>query len=144
MKKLVAALQRAHSGELAAYHAYEGHWRSLKSQDEARHIRAMQRDELRHISQIRKFLFTLGAKPNKFRDGIFWIVGKTASVLCYVSGYNAPMYGAELIERFGASEYSRLSSLAYANRQFSMSSRLKEMAAVEAAHEWYLQTRRKK
>ena len=41
-EKLIALLQLAYSGELAAAHAYRGHWHSVRQSDERESIRKIE------------------------------------------------------------------------------------------------------
>lgn len=45
-QKLVALLQLAYSGELAAAHAYHGHWRSVSDADERGRTAEIEQEEL--------------------------------------------------------------------------------------------------
>lgn len=138
---LTSQLQKAYAGEVAAYHAYEGHWRSVKDPVVAKHIRAIQRQELQHIAEIKRSLKELGGNPNWVLIYLFWVIGKTVSALCYVSGQKLPMLGAAFIEYIGETNYRKMSKEAYDLGLFRLHYRLLSMAAVESAHKWYLESR---
>src|ERR1700674_5966513 len=102
MKEFIKMLQQAHAGELAAYYAYEGHWRSLKDQKQRDAIKSIQKDELDHIRYLKTLLDVYDAQPSRIRDFIFTMVGKSASLMCYIAGWYFPMSGARFIENIGA------------------------------------------
>jgi len=74
-QKLIAILQLAYSGELAAAYAYRGHWHSVRRQDEREAIRTVEEDEWRHRSLIGEMLNKLGSGPNKNREVRATIIG---------------------------------------------------------------------
>ena len=55
-RELIALLQLAHSGELAASLAYDGHWRSVRDPAERREIHEIEREELEHRARVRQML----------------------------------------------------------------------------------------
>ncbi len=130
-------LQNAHAGEIAAYRAYEGHWRSLKNIEESAQVKLIQKEELEHIHLIEEFLEDLGAKPNKFLDFIFSLIGRFLSAGCYVSGYFAPMYVARIIERIGKNNYNLMADEAHRLGLYTMCLFLRDMSEVEEDHEKY-------
>lgn len=127
-------LQKAHAGEIAAYLAYEGHWRSLKDPKEREEVRAIQADELHHKEIVRELLTKLGAKPSWVRDTVFTVIGRTMSALCYVTGWYMPMLGALLIERIGVNNYAKMANM---TKSKGMRQDLLYMHRVELAHEIY-------
>jgi len=137
MKNLVRLLQNAHSGEIAAFHAYEGHWRSVRDTSERIAIQLIQLDELRHRIEIYKFLTILAARPNKYQDFLFFLIGKFLSGLCYCTGWLAPMWGALLIEQLGVVNYAELSIEANKEGFPTMAERLLDMGQKEREHEQY-------
>jgi hypothetical protein len=62
-RDLEALLRLAYSGELAAAHAYRGHWRSLAAGDERERVRAIEAEEWHHRRQVGAMLAALGATP---------------------------------------------------------------------------------
>jgi demethoxyubiquinone hydroxylase (CLK1/Coq7/Cat5 family) len=67
-QKLIAILQLAYSGELAAAYAYRGHWHSVSAADERESIRAIEDDEWRHRQLVGEMLTGLGSAPKKKRE----------------------------------------------------------------------------
>ena len=67
-EKLIALLQLAYSGELAAAHAYRGHWHSVHQTVERQSIRKIEEDEWRHRKLVGEMLAGLGAGPSKRRE----------------------------------------------------------------------------
>lgn len=120
MEKLTKMLQHAHAGETAAFHAYEGHIKSVRHPETKEAIRKVQKEELDHIRMTWFMLHELGAEPNKFQDLLFTMIVKTLSVLCRVTGYFAPMYGALLIEKIGVNNYKEMAEEARSKRLFEM------------------------
>src|SRR5262245_45962727 len=103
--KLIAILQGAYSGELAAAYAYRGHWQSVKDNGEREAIRSIEEDEWRHRQFVGEMLAGLGSRPNQFRERRSAIVGRTLGLLCHVMGWLAPMYGAGRLESRNVKEY---------------------------------------
>ena len=98
-QKLIRILQHAHSGELAASLAYNGHWRSVRNPVEVEEIQEIEQEELHHRRCVRIMLAELGADPEPLRERrMFWI-GKTIALLCHLGGWFIPMYGAGRLER---------------------------------------------
>lgn len=132
-------LVQAHAGELAAYHAYEGHYRSVSDHEQKVQINRIQREELDHLHEVSKMLHSLGAQPSVFKDLLYIIIGKTASFLCYITGWYLPMWGAKKIEAIGAASYWEIADMAMDTGHFQMSAKLCHMAETEEAHEKYFQ-----
>src|SRR5829696_5533071 len=104
-RKLIRQLQGASSGELAAIHAYEGHWRSVSDPVQRERIRVIQSEERHHREIVQGLLRDLGAGPNRLREAIFWCIGNAIGIFCRVGGWFAPMYGAGKLERSNIVEY---------------------------------------
>ena len=104
-KNLIRILQNAHAGELAAAFAYRGHWKSLSESDEKKQIKIIETEEWIHRENVRKWLTELGAEPRKLREAVFWTIGRTLGVLCFVSGWFLPMYFAGRLESQNILEY---------------------------------------
>src|ERR1700694_75352 len=104
-EKLIALLQLAYSGELAAAYAYRGHWHSVTSEDERDSIRGIEEDEWRHRRRVGEVLARLGAGPSRRREVRAAIIGRTLGLLCHVTGWLAPMYGAGKLESRNIREY---------------------------------------
>lgn len=135
--KLIRLLQNAYSGELAAYYAYEGHWRSLSDPTEIEAIKKIQREEWEHRECIGRFLKELGSAPNPRREFVFTCIGKTISLLCRIGGWFVPMYGAGKLERGNIVEYENAARIAAQTECHHMIDELLKMAEVEWDHELY-------
>src|SRR5687767_5583823 len=83
---LVALLQLAYSGELAAAHAYNGHWRSVSDAGERARIAEIEQEELHHRKLVGGMLSGLGAAPSRSRRIRATVIGRTVGFLCHVSG----------------------------------------------------------
>ncbi len=140
-QKLIAILQLAYSGELAAAYAYRGHWHSVRRQDEREAIRAVEEDEWRHRRFVGEMLSQLGSAPKKYREVRAAIIGRTLAVLCHVMGWLAPMYGAGKLESRNVREYETAARYARDCGQLDFVECLLEMAEVEWDHEHYFRSR---
>ena len=116
--KLIRLLQRAYSGERAAFHAYEGHWRAVRDPEEAQRIRTIAREEAEHRERVGEMLAELGAKPSPFRETVFLGIGLVIGLLCRVGawlgrlGWYAAMDGAGRLEAGNVHEYVTAAELA--------------------------------
>jgi len=140
-RKLVRQLQGACSGELAAGHAYRGHWRSLSDPAEREHVRSIEADEWHHRTLVRGLLAELGAAPSPVREAVFWCIGKTIGLLCRIGGWFIPMYGAGRLERTNIVEYEHAAVYAAACGREAMIDCILTMAEVEWEHERYFRER---
>jgi rubrerythrin len=138
---LVAILQRAHAGELAAFLAYEGHWRSLADPAESEEVRRIAREEMAHRVAIRRMLADLGHEPLALREATFWCMGRVIGALCHAAGWFAPMYGAGRLESGNVVEYWNAAALALSAGHPELVEALEHMAEVEARHERYFRSR---
>src|SRR5262245_22913297 len=139
-QKLIAILQLAYSGELAAAYAYRGHWHSVSLQEERDSIRAIEEDEWRHRRFVGEMLKGLGSGPNKIREIRATIVGRTLGFLCHVMGWLAPMYGAGKLESRNIKEYETAARYARECSRLELIDCLLEMAEVEWDHEKYFRS----
>lgn len=144
MKKLIRMLRFAHAAEIAAYHAYEGHWRSVSNEAERAHIRKIAMDELKHISMITAILASMKAKPSKFLDFCGMLVGETVGLGCYHSGWRLPMIVAGLMEKIGTASYHKIALEAADNGMVILTYILLDMAKVEDEHEAYFKKLRER
>ena len=103
--KLIAILQLAYSGELAAAYAYRGHWHSLTNAADRTQVKKIEEEEWHHRELVGEMLHSLGAGPNKRRELRATLVGRTLGLLCHVTGWFAPMYGAGRLESRNIVEY---------------------------------------
>jgi len=139
-QKLIAILQLAYSGELAAAYAYRGHWHSVKHEDEREAIRTVEEDEWRHRNLIGEMLNKLGSGPKNYRELRATIIGRTLGVLCHVMGWLVPMYGAGKLESRNVREYETAARYARDCGQLDFIECLLEMAEVEWDHERYFRS----
>ena len=139
--KLIALLQLAYSGELAAAYAYRGHWRSVRHPDERAAIQDIENDEWRHRKLLGDLLTSLEAGPNARRETRANIIGRTLGFLCHVMGWLAPMYGAGRLESRNVREYETAARHARDCGRGEMVECLLEMAEVEWEHELYFRSR---
>lgn len=140
-EKLIALLQLAYSGELAAAHAYRGHWRSVRDADEKIAIRNIEDDEWRHRRLVGEMLAGLGSEPSKRREIRATIIGRTLGFLCHLTGWLAPMYGAGKLESRNIREYETAARHARDSGRIDLVDCLLEMAEVEWEHELYFRSR---
>jgi len=134
-RALVALLQLAFSGELAAAHAYRGHARAVRDPEERRRIEEIEREEWHHRELVGRMLAELGAGPDAARERRALRIGRTLGALCHVSGWLLPMYGAGRLERRNIREYASAARLARAAGREEWVDCLLTMAEVEWEHE---------
>ncbi|MEO8361099.1 MAG: ferritin-like domain-containing protein [Vicinamibacteria bacterium] len=138
---LIAVLQAAYSGEMAAGFAYAGHWRSVANTKVRDEIRAIEAEEWHHRRMVGDILTALGAHPNMPRERIFRLIGRTLGPLCRVSGWLLPMWGAGFLERHNIVEYEVAARLAEESGHGEFIDALLTMAEVEWEHERYFRER---
>lgn len=144
---LIELLQRAHAGERAAYHAYEGHWRSVWSREERERIQAISQEELEHRRDVGAMLGELGAGPAPWRERALLLIGVVIRVLCRLGGWTGPigwyaaMDGAGRLEAGNVHEYVSAATLARAAGREAYVAPLLHMAQVEFEHEVYFHER---
>ena len=141
LQELIAILQLAYSGELAAAYAYRGHWHSVRRADERQSIHAIEDDEWRHRKLVGEMLESLNAQPSQARERRAAIIGRTLGFLCHVMGWLAPMYGAGRLESRNIVEYETAARLACEGGRADLIDCLLEMAEVEWDHEHYFRCR---
>ncbi len=134
-KNLIRILQNAHAGELAAAFAYRGHWKSLRESDEKKQIKIIETEEWLHRENVRKWLNELGAEPRRIREAVFWTIGRSLGVLCFVSGWFFPMYFAGRLESQNILEYEEAAEFAKELEMEDCEKEMLEMSRVEAEHE---------
>src|SRR6266849_1018908 len=140
-QKLIALLQFAYSGELAAAHAYRGHWHSVRNADEKTSIRNIEDDEWRHRRLAGEMLKSLGSGPSRRREIRATVIGRTLGLLCHFTGWLAPMYGAGRLESRNIREYEMAARYARDCGRIDLIDCLLEMAEVEWEHELYFRSR---
>lgn len=134
---LVALLQLAHSGELAATLAYTGHAASVSDPVERAEILAIKEQEIDHRKRVRAMLDDLGVAPEPKRERKLYRIGRTVSAFCHVGGWYAPMYGAAKLERKNVGEYERAAGFAIDAGYPQFVDDLIDMSEVEWDHERY-------
>ena len=139
--KLIALLQLAYSGELAAAHAYRGHWKSVRSAAEKTAIQNIENDEWRHRKLVGEMLVNLENGPSRRRETRANLIGRTLGLLCHVTGWLAPMYGAGRLESRNIVEYETAARYARECGRSDLVDCLLEMAEVEWDHECYFRAR---
>jgi len=136
--RLIHVLRSACSGELAAVHAYRGHWTSLRSDaPEWERIKVIEAEERHHRELVIGLLEELGAKPSAKREALFWLIGKTIAFLCHIGGWFIPMYGAGKLESSNIREYEDAAKFAREAGLAHMIDCLLTMAEVEWEHEQF-------
>ena len=139
--RFIDILQQAYSGERAAAYAYRGHWRSLRDADDRNRIQTIEEEELHHRHLVGEMLRQLGARPSALREARSWLVGRTLGLLCYVSGWFAPMYAAGRLESHNIREYEEAARRARACGCDDFLPCLLAMAVVEWEHERYFRSK---
>lgn len=139
-KQLIAILQLAYSGELAAGYAYRGHWHSVSDAQEKARIKQIEDEEWHHRKQVGEMLASLGAGANKIREIRATIVGRMLGLMCHLSGWFAPMYGAGKLESRNIVEYETAARFALACGREDLIDCLLTMAEVEWEHEKYFRS----
>lgn len=140
-QNLIRILQNAHAGELAAAFAYRGHWKSLKKgAAEIEQIRKIEAEEWEHRANVANWLEKLEAKPNKWREKVFWTIGKTIGAACFVSGWFFPMYFAGRLESGNVQEYIDAAEYAKELGMHECYDEMIEMSRVEGEHEEFFRS----
>lgn len=140
-RSLVRVLQNAYSGELAACWAYRGHAASLPPGPDRERIAAIEAEEWHHRELVGALLARLGERPRPGRERAFLAIGRTLGVLCRVTGWFLPMYGAGRLERGNVVEYEVAARLAREAGHEELVDCLLTMAEVEWEHERYFRER---
>ena len=136
-ERLVAKLQLAYSGELAAGYAYRGHWHSLRDVAERTRIREIEEEEWHHRQLVGDMLRGLEAGPRAVRELVFFIIGRTLGTACHLVGWLLPMYGAGRLESSNVKEYEDAALYARDCGHPELIDCLLTMAEVEWEHERY-------
>jgi rubrerythrin len=136
-QRLIALLQLAYSGELAAAYAYRGHWHSVSDLDERARIAEIEQEELHHRILVGDMLTSLGAGPDKTREIRATIIGRFLGLFCHLSGWLVPMYGAGRLESGNIREYETAATYARECGREDLIDCLLTMAEVEWEHEKY-------
>jgi demethoxyubiquinone hydroxylase (CLK1/Coq7/Cat5 family) len=134
-QRLISILQAAYSGELAAAHAYRGHWKSLKNPGERECIRRIEDEEWIHREKVGRILGELQAGPARLREIKMLLIGRTIGMLCRLIGRFLPMYFAGRLESRNVGEYESAAFYARTLGLAEFASELRMMALVEKEHE---------
>src|SRR5262249_6109931 len=135
LNALIRILQCAYSGELAAGHAYHGHWRSVKKQHERIAIQRIELEEWVHRKRVGEMLADLGARRLLRKEIRLWLVGHAIGASCHLIGWFFPMYFAGRLESGNVLEYEEAARHAAAVGLSAFESDLLGMARVEREHE---------
>ena len=138
--KLVAILQLAYSGELAAAYAYRGHWHSLSDSEERVRVKTIEEDELHHRQLVGDMLISLQAEPDRRREMRASVVGRVLGFFCHLTGWLAPMYGAGRLESKNIVEYETAARYARDCGRTEFVDCLLTMAEVEWEHEAFFRS----
>ncbi len=134
-QNLIRILQNAHAGELAAAFAYRGHWKSVRNAEQKEQIKQIEAEEWQHRAGVLAWLEKLEAKPRKLREAVFWTIGRSLGVSCYISGWFFPMYFAGRLESQNVQEYLEAANFAKKIGFKECVEVLLEMSATEQRHE---------
>jgi rubrerythrin len=140
-QNLIALLQLAYSGELAAAYAYRGHWESVSDLAQKTAIQKIENDEWRHRELVGEMLVGLDSGPNQTREQRADKIGRVLGFLCHVMGWLAPMHGAGRLESRNIREYETAARFARGCGRRDLVDCLLEMAEVEWDHEHYFRNR---
>jgi demethoxyubiquinone hydroxylase (CLK1/Coq7/Cat5 family) len=111
--RLIALLQKAYSGELAAALAYRGHWKSVVVEADRSRIRQIEGEEWHHRDTVGEMLSTLGATPLPIREARAYLTGRILGFLCGLIGPFAPLYAAGRLESRNIVEYENAAQKAF-------------------------------
>ena len=136
--KLIALLQEAYAGELAAALAYNGHWKSLKDEDEIRIVQKIEYDEWLHREQIHRMLIELNAEPLYLREKIFWLIGRSIGIICHFCGRFCAAFFAGILESKNVDQYAQASEYAKELGLKEYFVEFIEMQKTESEHEFVL------
>lgn len=134
-EKLVALLQEAYSGELAAAFAYRAHWKTLKIVEQRKQVQKIEQEEWKHRAGILKMLTFLGAKPLKRKEVKAWLIGRILGSLCFLFGWFLPMCFAGWLEAKNVHQYKVAASYAHLLKLEDFKQELLQMQQVEQEHE---------
>jgi len=140
-QRLIAVLQHAYSGERAAAYAYNGHWKAASDPEERVHIRQIEDEEWHHRRLVGEMLASLGSGPLPSREIRATLIGRALGLLCHVSHWFLPMYGAGWLESHNIVEYENAARHARECGRGDLADCLLTMAEVEWDHEAYFRSK---
>ncbi|MSR47522.1 MAG: hypothetical protein EXS13_10760 [Planctomycetes bacterium] len=126
---------------MAAGFAYRGHWKSVAAADEVARIRQIEEEEWHRRTLVAQMLAALGERPSRLAEARAWVTGRVLGLLCHVSGWLLPMYGAGRLESRNVREYESAARDALIAGHEPWVDCLLTMAEVEWAHESYFRER---
>lgn len=127
-------LRVCYSTEIGAASAYRGHAGSTRDPAVAALIRGIEHDELHHRAVVGQLLRDFGARPFYPLEALFWCMGHTIALGCYLWGEWASAYGASWFELSGVGDYRRAARAARAAGMEELASHLDGFEDQEAAH----------
>ena len=136
-KALIHTLHMAYSGEKAAGYAYNAHWRSLKNRQQKQQIQKIESEEWAHREIVGRMLYHLGAKPQKWREIMMAMIGRTVGFSCYFIGWFLPMYFAGRLESANIKEYEVAAYHAERLDLIDFAKELMRLSDVEKEHELF-------
>ena len=140
-RRLIGILHSAYSGELGAALAYRGHGTALSDPAEREAIAKIEREEWTHRAAVGVLLHGLGAKPQRPRELLMRIIGRSVGLSCHLGSWILPMYFAGRLEHTNIKEYEDAAACARELRLPDYERALLEMADVERQHEaFFLRT----
>lgn len=92
-------------------------------------------EEWTHRANVAKWLAHFDAKPNAVREKVFWTLGRTIGLACFVSGWFFPMYFAGRLESQNVQEYVDAAGFAKELGMDECFEEMMEMSRVEGEHE---------
>lgn len=135
MKKLIKMLQFAHAYEVAAYHAYEGHWRSVTNRKEMDYLSEIELNELDNIDAIEEMLHSLDADRDWYLEYCAEYIGEFVGLLCYHTGWRIPKFITKTMEKLGVFSYKQIAKEAFKVAEFEIHDLLLEIAGAETEHD---------
>jgi rubrerythrin len=140
-QRLIAILQHAFSGERAAGYAYNGHWKAAVDPGERERIRQIEDEEWHHRRLVGEMLTSLGSGPQRLRELRAALIGRALGLLCHLSPWFLPMYGAGWLESHNIVEYENAARHARGCGRDDLVDCLLTMAEVEWDHEAYFRSK---
>ena len=137
---LIRILKFAYSGELAAAYAYQGHANSVHDAGERERIQTIEAEEWHHRDLVGGMLRDLKSGPDRWKEIKAHLIGRIIGLLCHVTGWLAPMYGAGKLESRNIKEYEAAARYARDCGRTEFVDGLLGMAEVEWEHERYFRS----
>lgn len=132
---LIPLLRLAHAAERAAAYAYRGHARSLRTGALATAVQRIEADEWEHRANVLRLLTRLGARPSRWLEWKYAIIGRCIGASCHVLGYFIPIYFAGRLESGNVNEYLLMACLVADTPLADARAEILHMAQVEWEHE---------